>query len=68
MRIAFIGLGSIAQKHIAAIKKIDANAALFAVSMLASAGDENLAQKLDDFRQAQSDKVKASELSPPTQG
>ena len=44
------------------------NAALFAVSMLASAGDENLAQKLDDFRQAQSDKVKASELSPPTQG
>ena len=28
----------------------------------------NLAQKLDDFRQAQSDKVKASELSPPTQG
>ena len=44
------------------------NAALFAVSMLASAGDENLAQKLDDFRQAQSDKVKASELSPPAQG
>ena len=44
------------------------NAALFAVSMLASAGDENLAQKLDDFRQAQSDKVKASELSPPDNG
>ena len=44
------------------------NAALFAVSMLASAGDVELAQKLDDFRQAQSDKVKASELSPPTQG
>ena len=31
MRIAFIGLGSIAQKHIVAIKKIDANATLFAV-------------------------------------
>ena len=31
MRIAFIGLGSIAKKHIAAIKKIDANAILFAV-------------------------------------
>lgn len=44
------------------------NAALFAVSMLACAEDENLAQKLDDFRQAQSDKVKASELSPPAQG
>jgi len=44
------------------------NAALFAVSMLASAGDAQLAQKLDDFRQAQSDKVKASELSPPTHG
>ena len=44
------------------------NAALFAVSMPACAEDENLAQKLDDFRQAQSDKVKASELSPPAQG
>jgi 5-(carboxyamino)imidazole ribonucleotide mutase len=42
------------------------NAALFAVSMLASAGDAELAQKLDDFRQAQSNKVKASELSPPS--
>ena len=31
MRIAFIGLGSIAKKHIAAIKKIDTNAILFAV-------------------------------------
>ena len=31
MRIAFIGLGSIAQKHINTIKKIDANAVLFAV-------------------------------------
>ena len=31
MRIVFIGLGSIAQKHIAAINKIDANATLFAV-------------------------------------
>ena len=42
------------------------NSALFAVSMLASAGDAELAQKLDDFRQAQSNKVKASELSPPS--
>jgi 5-(carboxyamino)imidazole ribonucleotide mutase len=42
------------------------NAALFAISMLASAGDAELAQKLDNFRQAQSDKVKASELSPPS--
>ena len=42
------------------------NAALFAVSMLASAGDAELDQKLDDFRQAQSNKVKASELSPPS--
>lgn len=42
------------------------NAALFAVSMLASAGDAELAQKLDGFRQAQSNKVKASELSPPS--
>tara|TARA_B100001175_G_C19515106_1_gene646933 strand:- start:21312 stop:22229 length:918 start_codon:yes stop_codon:yes gene_type:complete len=31
MRIAFIGLGSIAQKHIAAIREIDDNAILFAV-------------------------------------
>ena len=44
------------------------NAALFAVSMLASAGDENLAQKLDEFRKKQSEKVKASELSPPGNG
>ena len=44
------------------------NAALFSISMLASAGDAELAQKLDDFRQAQSDKVKASELSPPSNG
>ena len=42
------------------------NAALFAVSMLASAGDAELAQKLNDFRQAQSNKVMASELSPPS--
>jgi 5-(carboxyamino)imidazole ribonucleotide mutase len=44
------------------------NAALFAVSMLASSGNENLAQKLDEFRKNQSDKVKASELSPPGNG
>jgi 5-(carboxyamino)imidazole ribonucleotide mutase len=44
------------------------NAALFAVSMLASSGDENLAKKLDEFRKNQSDKVKASELSPPYNG
>ena len=31
MRIAFIGLGSIAQKHIIAIRKIDTNAKLYAV-------------------------------------
>jgi phosphoribosylcarboxyaminoimidazole (NCAIR) mutase len=36
--------------------------------MLASAGDENLAQKLDEFRKNQSDKVKASELSAPANG
>ena len=44
------------------------NAALFAVSMLAAAGDLELAGKLDDFRKAQSEKVKASELSPPSNG
>ena len=44
------------------------NASLFAVSMLASAGDENLSQKLDEFRKNQSEKVKASELSPPGNG
>ena len=44
------------------------NAALFAVSMLASSGDEILAQKLDEFRKNQSEKVKASELSPPSNG
>ena len=44
------------------------NAALFAVSMLASAGYLELAGKLDDFRKAQSEKVKASELTPPSNG
>jgi len=44
------------------------NAALFAVSMLAAAGDLELGGKLDDFRKAQSEKVKASELSPPSNG
>jgi 5-(carboxyamino)imidazole ribonucleotide mutase len=44
------------------------NAALFAVSMLASSGDENLSQKLDEFRKNQSEKVTASELSPPGNG
>ena len=39
-----------------------ANAALFAVAMLASSGDAALAQRLTDFRRAQADKVMAMKL------
>jgi 5-(carboxyamino)imidazole ribonucleotide mutase len=40
------------------------NAALFAISMLAAAGNQDLSRKLDDFRSEQKDKVKASQLPP----
>ena len=40
------------------------NAALFAVSMLAANGDEVLSEKLDNFRNEQKVKIKASELPP----
>ena len=38
------------------------NAALFAVSMLATNGNENLSKKLKDFRIRQKDKIEASKL------
>ena len=38
------------------------NAALFAISMLASAGNEELSQKLKDFREEQKQLIEASEL------
>ena len=40
------------------------NAALFAVSMLAANGDGVLSEKLDNFRNEQKEKIKASELPP----
>jgi 5-(carboxyamino)imidazole ribonucleotide mutase len=40
------------------------NAALFAISMLAAAGNQDLSRKLDDFRSEQKDKVKTSQLPP----
>ena len=40
------------------------NAALFAISMLASAGNEELSQKLKDFREEQKLLIEASELPP----
>jgi 5-(carboxyamino)imidazole ribonucleotide mutase len=40
------------------------NAALFAVSMLAANGDEDLSKKLKDFRIRQKDKIEASILPP----
>lgn len=40
------------------------NAALFAVSMLATNGDEVLSEKLDNFRNEQKEKIEASELPP----
>lgn len=40
------------------------NAALFAISMLASAGNEELSQKLKDFREEQKQLIEASELPP----
>ncbi|MBR4878033.1 MAG: AIR carboxylase family protein, partial [Rhodocyclaceae bacterium] len=40
-----------------------ANAALFAVAMLA-VGDDELARKLAEFRRAQADKVRAMTLPP----
>ena len=38
------------------------NAALFAISMLASAGDEELSQKLRNFREEQHEKIQATQL------
>jgi 5-(carboxyamino)imidazole ribonucleotide mutase len=40
------------------------NAALFAVSILATNGDEVLSEKLDNFRNRQKEKIEASELPP----
>ena len=40
------------------------NAALFAVSMLAANGDDDLSQKLEEFRTQQKEKIEASELPP----
>jgi 5-(carboxyamino)imidazole ribonucleotide mutase len=40
------------------------NAALFALSMLAANGDEDLSKKLKDFRIRQKDKIEASILPP----
>ncbi len=40
------------------------NAALFAISMLASAGNEELSQKLKDFREEQKQLIEANELPP----
>ena len=40
------------------------NAALFAVSMLAANGDEDLSQKLEKFRAKQKEKIETSELPP----
>lgn len=40
------------------------NAALFAVSMLATNGDEVLSEKLDNFRNEQKEKIESSELPP----
>lgn len=40
------------------------NAALFAVSILATNGDEVLSEKLDNFRNEQKEKIEASELPP----
>ena len=40
------------------------NAALFAVSMLAANGDDDLSRKLEEFRTQQKEKIEASELPP----
>jgi len=40
------------------------NAALFAISMLAAAGNDDLSQKLDNFRSQQKEKIEASKLPP----
>ena len=40
------------------------NAALFAVSMLATNGDDDLSRKLEEFRTQQKEKIEASELPP----
>ena len=40
------------------------NAALFAVSMLAANGDDDLSRKLEEFRTQQQEKIEASELPP----
>ena len=40
------------------------NAALFAVSMLAANGDDDLSRKLEEFRTQQKEKIEASKLPP----
>ena len=40
------------------------NAALFAVSMLAANGDDDLSRKLEEFRTQQKEKIEASDLPP----
>jgi 5-(carboxyamino)imidazole ribonucleotide mutase len=40
------------------------NAALFAISMLAAAGNDDLSLKLDNFRSQQKEKIEASKLPP----
>ena len=42
------------------------NAALFAVAQLAAFGDDDLAKKLDEFRETQRTKIESEVLSPPS--
>ena len=41
------------------------NAALFAVSILAATGNNDLSRKLDEFRTQQKEKIESSQLPPP---